>query len=169
MDICVLLSFIFVHWLSRDYCTKKRHSECLPFTHIILRQKNITFFKTEIDGLVVCGYDDHFCTFKKNDFIYFFPSSDSAMKTRISLYVLSIIWLWSFCPLTIRQTWVKYNELKSYLHAVVFRSFAAAAGCIWLVAKDKDKNIHDDLDLSFSSGLTRVCYNCVNTPVFLEK
>lgn len=34
----------------------------------------------------------HFCTFKKNYFIYFFPSSDSEMKTRVSHYVLSIIW-----------------------------------------------------------------------------
>lgn len=70
---------------------------------------------------------------------------------------------------TIRQAWVKYNELKSYSHAVVFCSFAAAAGCIWLVTKDKGKNIRDDLDLFVSSGLTRVCNNYVNTPVFLEK
>lgn len=112
LDICVLLSFTFVHWLlSMDYCTKKRHSECLSSTHLISRQKKKkkkdVLRSREVGGLVVRGYDGISVLFKKNYFVYLFPSSDWAMKTRISHYAPSVIWLWGFCLLIIKQTWVR--------------------------------------------------------------
>lgn len=55
--VCFCLLFLcidYYQWIT----VQKRCSECLPFTHFISRQKKkVTFFKTEIGGLVVCGYD----------------------------------------------------------------------------------------------------------------
>lgn len=111
LDICVLLSFTFVHWLlSMDSCTK-RCSECFAFTHLIsMQKKSLHSLKQRKWRLRCLWLWWHFCIFKKNYFLYLFPSSVSTMKTRFSHYVLSTIWLWSFCPLTTRQTWVKYTH-----------------------------------------------------------
>lgn len=110
LDICVLLSFTFVHWLlSMDYCTK----------NVTPRQKKYNIlWSREIGGLVVCGYDGISVLFKKNYFVYLFPSSDSAMKTKITVchYVLSVIWLWRFCLLNIRQTWVRDTHRNPAQH-----------------------------------------------------
>lgn len=158
LDICVLLSFTFVHWLlSMDYCTKRCYSEA---------KKYDILWSREVGGLVVCGYDGISVLFKKNYFLYLFPSSDSAMKTRLTVchYVLSVIWLWRFCLLNIRPESETLTEILLSVILVTCRFLKGTKGTL-------DKNI---LSMScfwrgFSCGLTQVSYSYVNTPVFLEK
>lgn len=71
------------------------------------KKKKDVLRSREVGGLVVRGYDGISVLFKKNYFVYLFPSSDWAMKTRISHYAPSVIWLWGFCLLIIKQTWVR--------------------------------------------------------------
>lgn len=94
------------------------------------------------------------------------------MKTRISHYVLSIIWFWSFCLLIMRQTWVKHTHWNPAHVHLCFVSLQPLQGSFVSSPKLKIKRFTIrglEIWSDFSSGLTRVCYRYVNTPVFLEK
>lgn len=110
----VLSCLYFSFWIFVCFCLLLL---CIDYYQWIIVQKMLLrgkkiydiLWSREIGGLVVCGYDGISVLFKKNYFVYLFPSSDSAMKTRITVchYVLSVIWLWRFCLLNIRETWVR--------------------------------------------------------------
>lgn len=128
----------------------KKDVVSVSLTLTLLQGKNF-FCSREIGGLVVCGYDGFsVLTLKKKDLLLCLPFYHHQIqrKRKISHYVLSIIWLWSFS--SANQTWVKHPEGNPAPVQLLCFRWAAVRG-------------------DFCNALTLVFYNYVNTPVFLEK